>query len=191
MLYYVYSGKNGVIDVKKIIFLEGLPGVGKTTIINCIQSKKMDNIRTVDEIVDYNIFENLNSSDQKNYIKNDDIKINKYNEGLIIIDRGPISTLVYNMARSELDLTFSSKEVEEWFENVKKIYDDSTEVIYLKNSDSYYTPYENVLDPYGSVENQKRLQEITLDVIKKYAKNYKIIEYKKENIEEFINENIN
>lgn len=191
MLYYVYSGKNGVIDVKKIIFLEGLPGVGKTTIINCIQSKKMDNIRTVDEIVDYNIFENLNSSDQKNYIKNDDIKINKYNEGLIIIDRGPISTLAYNMARSELDLTFSSKEVEEWFENVKKIYDDSTEVIYLKNSDSYYTPYENVLDPYGSVENQKRLQEITLDVIKKHAKNYKIIEYKKENIEEFINENIN
>ena len=40
------------------------------------------------------------------FIKNDNLKLNKYNKGLIVIDRGPISTLSYNIVRHELESTF-------------------------------------------------------------------------------------
>lgn len=177
--------------MKKIIFLEGLPGVGKSTIVRNIEKRKINNIHTVDEIVEQSIFDNINSCNQNIYIQNDNLKINKYDEGIIIIDRGPISTLAYNLTKAKINSDFSSKEVEEWFSSIKSIYKDGTIVIYLKNYENYYIPYEDESDPYGSLENQKLLEKTTLDIIKKYVKNYKIVEYKKENMEDFIHEIIN
>lgn len=177
--------------MKKIIFLEGLPGVGKTTIIKNIESRQLPGVYTMDEIVEPNIKNNVNSSNQNFYINNDNLKINKYKEGIIIIDRGPISTLAYNIVKSKLNNDFSSEEVELWFDKIKNIYNENTRVIFLNNTDGYYIPYEDNKDPYGSIENQKMLQEITLDIIRKYVKDYKIKDYKKEDMERFINEIIN
>ena len=116
--------------MKKIIFLEGLPGVGKSTIINYIASLNKDNIHTVDEII-INI-ENKTPIEQDLFIMNDNLKINKYAEGTIVIDRGPISTLTYNIVKSELVKDFSSKQVTDWFNTIKDLfYQENVFIYYL------------------------------------------------------------
>ncbi len=177
--------------MKKIFFLEGLPGVGKSTITNYIADLNKDNIHTVNEIlVD---IEDKTPIEQDLFIINDNLKINKYDEGIIIIDRGPISTLAYNIVRDELVENFSSKQVIDWFNTIKDIFNQDNVFIYYltTNGKEYYLPYNNEMDPNGSIENQKRVEEVALYNIKKYSKNYKIIEYNKQNMEDIINEIIN
>lgn len=177
--------------MKKIIFLEGLPGVGKTTITNYISNLKKDNVHTVNEII-VNI-EDKTPIEQDLFILNDNLKINKYNEGVIVIDRGPISTLTYNIVRDELVENFSSKQVIDWFNTIKYIFMQNNVFIYYltTNGKNYYLPYNNENDPNGSIKNQKRVEEVALYNIKKYSKNYKIIEYNKKNMEDIIDEIIN
>lgn len=177
--------------MKKIFFLEGLPGVGKSTIINYIANLNKDNIHTVNEII-VNI-EDKTPIEQDLFIMNDNLKINKYDEGIIIIDRGPISTLTYNIARDELEEKFSSKQVIDWFNTIKDIFNQDNVFIYYltTNGKEYYLPYNNEMDPNGSIKNQKRVEEVALYNIKKYSKNYKIIQYNKQNMEDIINEIIN
>lgn len=160
--------------MKKIIFLEGLPGVGKSTITNYISNLNKDNIHTVNEIIVD--IEDKTPIEQDLFIINDNSKINKYNEGTIVIDRGPISTLTYNIVKNELVENFSSKQVVEWFSTIKNIFkQDNVFIYYLTtNGMEYYLPYNNKMDPNGSIENQKRVEEVALYNIKKYSKNYKI-----------------
>lgn len=177
--------------MKKIIFLEGLPGVGKSTIINYITNLNKDNIHTVNEIIIK--IENKTPIEQDLFILNDNLKINKFNEGIIVIDRGPISTLTYNIVKNELVENFSSRQVIEWFNTIKDLFNgDNVFIYYLTTKGKeYYLPYNNKMDPNGSIENQKRVEEIALYNIKKYSKNYKVIEYHKQNMEDIINEIIN
>lgn len=177
--------------MKKIIFLEGLPGVGKSTITNYIANLNKDNIHAVNEIIVD--IEDKTPIEQDLFIMNDNLKINKYDEGIIIIDRGPISTLTYNIVRDELVKNFSFKQVIDWFNKIKDIFNQDNVFIYYltTNGKEYYLPYNNEMDPNGSIENQKRVEEVALYNIKKYSKNYKIIEYNKQNMEDIINEIIN
>ena len=177
--------------MKKIYFLEGLPGVGKSTITNYIANLNKKNIHTVNEIIVD--IEDKTPIEQDLFIMNDNLKINKYDEGIIIIDRGPISTLTYNIVRDELVENFSSKQVIDWFNTIKDIFkQDNVFIYYLTtNGKEYYLPYNNEMDPNGSIKNQKRVEEVALYNIKKYSKNYKIIEYNKKNMEDIINEIIN
>lgn len=177
--------------MKKIFFLEGLPGVGKSTIINYIKKMNKANVHTVDEIIVE--MEDKTPLEQDLFIINDNLKIQKYDEGIIVIDRGPISTLTYNIVKNELVEEFSSKEVIDWFNTIKGIFSQENVFIYYltTNGKEYYLPYNNEFDPNGSVKNQKKVEEVAIYNIKKYAKNYKIIEYHKENVEDIINEIIN
>ena len=177
--------------MKKIFFLEGLPGVGKSTIINYIKKMNKANVHTVDEIIVE--MEDKTPLEQDLFIINDNLKIQKYDEGIIVIDRGPISTLTYNIVKNELVEEFSSKEVIDWFNTIKGIFSQENVFIYYltTNGKEYYLPYNKEFDPNGSVKNQKKVEEVAIYNIKKYAKNYKIIEYHKENMEDIINEIIN
>lgn len=174
--------------MKKVIFLEGLPGVGKTTIVRSIKKLNIDNVHVVDEII--NKVEEKTPINQISYFQNDEMKLAKYEKGLIIIDRGPISTLSYNMARSEIDKTFDAREAKEWFKQFIEILEDAhNQILYLTtNKKSYYIPFNNDMDPYGSINNQQVLEQITIANCKKYAKKVTIKEYHKENMEEIINE---
>ena len=188
---FLYFRNNKRKNMKKIIFLEGLPGVGKSTITNYIANLNKDNIHTVNEIIVD--MEDKTPIEQDLFIINDNLKMSKYNEGTIVIDRGPISTLTYNIVKNELVENFSSKQVVEWFSTIKNIFkQDNVFIYYLTtNGREYYLPYNNKMDPNGSIENQKRVEEVALYNIKKYSSNYKIIEYNKKNMEDIINEIIN
>lgn len=176
----------------KLIFLEGLPGVGKTTLTNYIESLKLPNVHIVHEIEKQNIINKINSN-QNIYIENDNIKLSKYQEGIVIIDRGPLSTLSYNETKNKLTNNPSLNEVTTWFSSIKDIYlKKETIVFYLKNKNkTYHLPYQDNLDPYGSIDNQKLLEDITLNNCNKYVKNLKIVDYDYNEMEALVNEIIN
>lgn len=172
-----------------VVFLEGLPGIGKTTLINQIRELNLQNVYVVDEILEIS-----QNSSQLFFMQNDINKVSKYKTGTIIIDRGAISTLSYNEC---LDIINANEELEnviKWFnDNFKKVYNKTNvKTIYLKkHNHKYLLRYKNLLDPYGSIKNQKKLEEITIKNIKKYCKNYKIFYIDNYTIEEIINEIIN
>lgn len=175
----------------KIVFLEGLPGVGKTTILNKIKQKNISNVYTVDEIIVD--LQEKTPVNQDIFIINDNQKINMYNYGIIVIDRGPISTLSYNQTRHLIDKSFSNSNVEKWFKNIQELYNkENVEVVYLTTKgQKYYLPFKNNKDPYGSIENQRILENVAIENCKKYAKKLHIIEYHQKNMEEIIYEIIN
>ena len=178
----------------KIVILEGLPGVGKSTIVKNITSYDKD-IITINEIVYNKIFENVNLY-QEMYFHNDDLKMQKaLDADKAIVDRGPISTLSYNQVRSILDENFdyNLKDTYKWFENYKNILNsDNVYVLYFTTEGKdYYIPYNNPLDPYGSKNNQEILEKVSLMNCKKYCKNLVVIKYNKQNMEELIYEIIN
>ena len=174
--------------MKKIIFIEGLPTVGKTYLVNEIRKIKLKNVHIVDEIINKEILSPKTDSEDK-FIKNDEMKVNKYKSGTIIIDRGPISTLVYNQLLHLIDNSYDATYIEKWFEQFIPIYEnDNTYNYYLNNPGVYNPSLDDPNNPFGSIDNLKLTHEITLLNLRKYAKNYKIIEYDKKNLMEVINE---
>lgn len=177
--------------MRKMIFLEGLPGVGKTTIVNEIRKLNLKNLHVVDEII--NKVDGKTPKNQLSYFLNDEMKLNRYTEGVIIIDRGPISTLSYNITRSIIDQSFDASAAKEWFNQfIDMLRDESNKVLYLTTNDQeYYIPFSSKWDPYGSLNNQRLLEKISIENCKRYVRNVKFEEYHKENMEEIINEIVN
>lgn len=175
----------------KFIFLEGLPGVGKTTLVKKIKSLKLKDVYTVDEIIKEDI-KNRVSDKEEDYIMNDEMKLNLFSEGIIVVDRGPISTLSYNHSRNIIDNNFDSSQVVNWFENIKSLYSQNCKVVYLTNNGlTYKITSDNPNDPYGSIDNQKLLESITLFNCSKYCSNFIKKDYYQKNMEELIYEIIN
>lgn len=171
--------------MKKIYFLEGMPKIGKTTIINKLKNE-YPSINVVDEL----LFDEY--KDQESFMKNDIQKLNMYNEGIIVVDRGLISTLSYNETKMKIDNKFREySKVLDWFNKYKYIYEsDNVKTIYLKGN-NFQLRYHDELDPYGTYENQKLLEETTIKNIKKYCKNYAIRNYSYNQIDEVIYEIVN
>ena len=176
--------------MKKIIFLEGLPGVGKTTLLNIIKNKNLDNVYFVDEIINPKILKEGILTEEE-FILNEEQKLNLYNDGTIIIDRGPISSISYSQTKKIINPNFDLKKAEIWFFN-KLEFLRKSKVVYLTNNQTNFTITSNdVSSPYSSVENQKLLESISIFNIKKYCVNYVIKNYFKTNIDEVIDEVIN
>ena len=170
--------------MKKIIFLEGLPGIGKTTLINEIRKKKLPNVYVVDEIINENILNNIRVNEQE-------FLLNDYMNGIIVIDRGPISTLSYSETKKIMDTNFNLDNAINDFKKYINIYRDS-KIVYLTNKgNSYSITVPNTNSPYGTIENQKLLEEISIYNSKKYCENTIVLEYFKKDMEEIINEIIN
>ena len=192
VLQYPIWSKRKVWNKKRIVFLEGLPGVGKTTLTKFIR-ENFKNIQIVDELLTPES-ENSEASEFV-FMHNDDLKVNKAASGMLLIDRGPISTLSYNQTRhiTDCDFQFNLQDVEKWFSNYIDMYKQANVfVFYLTNNQSnYYIPFDKPGDPYGSITNQRLLETITLFNCKKYAKNLIVKEYHKNGIEGLANEVIN
>ncbi len=171
----------------KIVILEGLPMIGKTTIINYIKNLNIDGVHTVDELII-----NTEELNQDSFMKNDIEKINKYDDGLIFIDKGLISTLSYNEMLEYLNGNSDLTSVRNWFNAVGIPFykRDDVYTIYLTNENKRLRENDES-KPHGSIENQLKMQEITINNIKKYCKNYEIIDYSQNEMENFVNEIIN
>lgn len=173
----------------KMFFLEGLPGVGKTSIINKMQQMNLNYVHIVDELLS-----KTDKYSQEFFMNNDIKKINKYNDGIIVIDRGPISTLSYN---ETLKLICGNKDMDkvyEWFlKEALPIYQkDWVYTLYLKNKkDEYFFRYNDDNDPYGNIENQKKLEKVTLKNCKKYCKNFEKFNSIDELMERIMYESVN
>lgn len=176
--------------MRKIIIIEGLPGVGKTTLVNAIKNKKIENITIIDEIINTRItIDGIYSEDE--FIENDIQKINSIKDGIIIMDRGLISSLSYSQTKAIINLDYDVKKANNFFENYRNILDES-KVIYLTNLTKDITIRSNdINNPYGSENNQKLLEKISIYNLKKYCKNYVIKEYYKKEMEQLIDEIIN
>lgn len=171
---------------KKIIILEGLPKSGKTSIINYLSSKGVD---TVSEICinDNDTVIHGDVDSQYFFIKNDDCKIKKcYNNSsiLVVVDRGPVSTLAYNLTKFGLDKKHNFFEVLDWFNsiNIRKFYNNAS-VIYLRGRRK--ATVANINDPYGSLANLNKLENITLGLLKAFNIKHKIIDYDCESNNDF------
>jgi len=177
--------------MKKIIFIEGLPNVGKTYLLNQIKELNLDNVHVVDELINPSIY-NPYTDPEEVFLINDEMKVNKYKNGIVLIDRGPISTLVYNQVKHIIDNNYNTNDIEKWFEKFKDLYkNNNTYNYYLYNPDKYSPSLDNKNNPFGSVDNLKLTHELTIYNLKKYSSNFKIIIYKKDNLKEVINEIIN
>lgn len=174
--------------MKRIIFIEGLPDVGKTYLVNEIRKLNLKDVYTVDEIINENI-DNVFTSPENEFLLNDEMKVNKYDHGTIIIDRGPISTLVYNQVLHRIDNNYDISNIEKWFNKFLDIYNsDNTYTYYLNNPSVYKPSIDDKHNPFGSIENLKLTHELTLFDLDKYAKNYKVFNYDKKNIKELLHE---
>ncbi len=173
------------------VFLEGLPGIGKTTIINIIKSMKLTNIYTVDEIINPDIINNV-ILNEETFLKNEEMKLNKFLKGKVIFDRGPISVLAYSQVKHIINTNYNSIKTIEWFEKNMKSFTIDAKIVFLTNVGKEYSiTVDDCLSPYGSIENQKLLEAVSLYNCKKYFEKVVIKEYYKENMEEIINEIIN
>ncbi len=168
----------------KIIIIEGLPGVGKTTILNNIKNRFIENVNVVNEI----IYKNNNDITQEKFLINDDMKINLFKDGVIFIDRGPISTLSYNEMKNKLIGNSEYKKVLNYFNNNYKDFyllpNVYTVYIKTKRRNLIHVDSNNL---YKSFEKQEILERITLKNIRKYCKNYQVLEYKQKDLENFVN----
>lgn len=177
--------------MKKIIFIEGLPTVGKTYLVNEIKKRNLQNVHVVDELINPDIKNAFIDSEEK-FLKNDEMKVSKYDDGIIIIDRGPISTLVYNQVLHLIDNKYDASYVENWFNQFLNIYkSDNTYNYYLNNPGIYNPSLNDENNPFGSVENLKLTHEMTIFALNKYAKNYRVFDYDKKNLDGLLNEIIN
>lgn len=168
-----------------------MPTVGKTRLVNEIRKRNLRNVYVVDEIINPDIKNAFIDSEDK-FLKNDEMKVNKYDDGIIIIDRGPISTLVYNQVLHLIDNKYDTSYVEKWFEQFLNIYkSDNTYNYYLNNPGTYNPSLYDDKNPFGSIENLKLTHAITIFNLNKYAKNYRVFDYDKTNLEELLNEIIN
>lgn len=161
--------------------------VGKTTIINYLKDLKKNNIHAVDELII-----DTKELDQESFMKNDTAKINKYKEGLIFIDKGYISTLSYNEMLDYLNGNKDLERIKKWFmEEAVPFYKRNDVItIYLKNNNKILREHGED-KPHGTIKNQEKMEEITINNIKKYCKNYEIIEYSQREMVGFVNEIIN
>lgn len=176
--------------MRKIVILEGLPKVGKSTLLQKIKSKNLDNVYTVDELFIQRAIQK--EATTLDFMANDDAKLACEKDGLWIVDRGPISTLSFNETKYivDKDFFFDLNLVKEWFLKwIPFLQSDNVVVYYLIGEEqSYQLRYNDSTCPHGTVENQKLMEAISLYNCRKYVKNLTIKQYKYEMLDEVANE---
>lgn len=176
----------------KIIIFEGLPKVGKTTLLNYIKNKKLANLVIAEELITQKA--KAESSNTFDFMENDVVKINFAKEGLLLIDRGPISTLSYNQTKIIVDenYDFDIRKLRNWFNSFVPFFQQDNVFVYLLTQEDYRLRENEVLSsPHGTIENQKLMEQITFYNCKKYVKNLIVKEYSYDKMEEFADEIIN
>jgi len=98
----------------RIFFLEGLPGSGKTSIIQHLKTS----YHVVEEVLNKSQLARChNKRHQDFFFANDERKIAKAKQasGVVLIDRSPLSTLYFNLAKFVFNFNYNPGDVLNWF----------------------------------------------------------------------------
>lgn len=174
---------------KRIIFIEGLPNVGKTTLVAALKNRGFASVPELPESI-ATLGAATRNDDQKVYMQNDmeKFRLAKAEHGMTLVDRGPLSTLAYNMARHALDKNYDVTPVVDWFGSrvQQQIYGRSDVLtVYLKGKT--LPSYNSSTDPYGSTANLAALENVTLQLLKLLPIEAIVIDYDYQNGESIDN----
>ena len=161
-----------------IIFFEGLPGAGKTSVANVL-SKTPGNFLVVPEIIYKKRFPKYhNSKNQRYFFENDENKLERAikisQEGKVaIVDRSPLSTYTFNYTKSILNNEPVSENVEKWFEKTwLKLTKVNVVIFYLKVSPKIGMLRKNRTvdhkEPWSNLKGLRLTRNLYENFIKKY-----------------------
>jgi len=155
--------------MSKIFFLEGLPGTGKSTIIEGLSKK----YHTISEVMNKEMLaKKHNTPDQEFFLINDEQKltISKNYPGVTIIDRSPLSTVYFNIAKFLLDVNHPILNVILWFQDkiLPVLFGENSRYVVLyididpKESLSRKNAEENVCDPWRNLRTLEMIRTFYL-----------------------------
>jgi thymidylate kinase len=126
-----------------VVYVEGIPGGGKTSIINRLAQKFPDRVLGVPEYVN----PRKNNEGQNYFMKNDEMKwkIARNSEKVLtFVDRGHLSTVIYSLAELKIKENTNMLEVLDWY---------FESVLIEKRLPDYYVLLN--IDPTLSLERRK------------------------------------
>lgn len=167
---------------KEIYFLEGLPGSGKSMLLEELKRKGSKIIR---EVIDSKeLSENHNKPDQAFFFRNDERKLEMAEKmsSTVIIDRSPLSTLLFNLAKFSIDKNLNPAQALEWYADKfdgkfrnNSVYHfffiDITPEISMKRRGAR----ANKKDPWNNLKSLKFIRDFYLVFGENYIKNFEVI----------------
>lgn len=167
---------------KRIYFLEGLPGSGKTIILEKLKKKGSKIIR---EVIDSEeLSKRHNKPDQTFFFRNDEKKLKMAEKmgGTVIIDRSPLSTLLFNLAKFSVDQNFNPTRAFKWYADKfgRKFRNNSVYHFFFIDitpglSMKRRSMRENKKDPWVNLKSLKFIRNFYLVFGENYIKNFKVI----------------
>lgn len=124
--------------MKIVIYLEGLPGSGKSSLVNKLIKQDSSKYVSVPEVIEEKkLVEKHNTFEQDFFLKNDSVKYEmamkiigkKHN---VVIDRSPLSTYIFNILKSKKLQQPISKIIEDWFQELWPRVSSGSLFVYLK-----------------------------------------------------------
>lgn len=109
----------------KIIYIEGIPASGKSTLIESLSSKYNKDIDIIPEYINIDQGKKAEVSHDPDYFKKNDVikwlMAAKSKKKLIFVDRGHLSTVIYNLAEFKISKKIESLKIIDWyFETILK-----------------------------------------------------------------------
>ena len=161
--------------MKRIFFVEGLPGAGKTSLLSALSTK----YQVISEVLDKNqLSEKHNKTEQDFFLLNDERKLSKGEQttSTCFIDRGPLSTLFFNIAKFSLDIDHPISTVLSWYENKIRpiIFNPASpfRLIYLdiepKESLTRKQSEEIKNDPWRNLQSLYQIRSLYMSLSKRY-----------------------
>jgi len=162
--------------MKRIFFVEGIPGAGKTSLLSALSFK----YQVIPEVLDNDqLLVKHNKSEQGFFLLNDERKLRMGEQAIstCFIDRSPFSTVFFNVAKFSLDIDHPISAVLSWYEKrVRPIIFNpasSFRLIYLdidpKESLARKRSEEIQDDPWRDLQSLYQIRSLYLSLSKKYS----------------------
>lgn len=101
----------------EIVYFEGLPYSGKTTLTKQIAAEYPDILTTIDEYIHPELLKGVEINDQRVFMENDELKYQVARDSgrRCLVDRGHLSTVIYSHAYNRIKGGRDLLYVDEWY----------------------------------------------------------------------------